>query len=64
MNPDINFLSLITGALVLLLADLWLWMQAKRTFSDTIWAVNQWTLAIAFAAGLICGHLFTVPGLP
>lgn len=64
MNPDTNFITLITAALVLLLVDLWLWMQGRKTFSDTIWAVNQWTLAVAFAAGLICGHFFTVPGLP
>lgn len=36
-------------------------MQGRKTFSDTIWAVNQRTLAVAFAAGLICGHLFTAP---
>jgi len=62
--PDTNFIILITAALVLLLVDLWLWMQARTTFSDTIWAVNRRTLALAFIAGLICGHLFTVPGLP
>lgn len=64
MTPDINFIAFITLTIGLLLVDLWLWMQGRKTFSDTIWGVNQWTLAVAFAAGLACGHLFTVPGLP
>ena len=62
MTPDTNFIALITLAIGLLLVDLWLWAQKEKTLSDTIWGVNQWTLAIAFAAGLVCGHLFTVPG--
>jgi len=58
----INFVILTVAASGLLFYDLSLWIRKRTTFSEAIWGVNQWTLAIAFAIGMICGHLFTVPG--
>lgn len=60
----INFVILITAAFVLLFLDLAFWLKGKKTFSEAIWGVNQWTLALAFGVGMICGHCFTVPYLP
>ena len=57
-----NFIILTVAAMCLLFYDLFLWLRRRPTFSETIWGVNQWTLALAFAIGMICGHLFTVPG--
>lgn len=58
----VNFSILMGVAITLLLYDLFLWRTKRRTFSESIWGVNQVTLAVAFALGLICGHLLTVPG--
>lgn len=58
----INFAVLMVASIALLLFDLWLWQTKRRTFSETIWGVNQVTLAAAFAVGVIVGHLLTVPG--
>lgn len=57
-----NFIVLITAALTLLYVDLHLYIRGRKTFSESIWGVNQWTLALAFAIGLLAGHLCTVPG--
>jgi hypothetical protein len=56
-----NFVILMTAAFVLLFIDLSFWLRKKPTFSETIWGVNQWTLALAFGVGMVCGHCFTVP---
>ena len=58
----VNFSILMGVAITLLLYDLVLWRTKRRTFRESIWGVNQVTLAVAFALGLICGHLLTVPG--
>lgn len=57
-----NFILLITAAIVLLLYDLKLFLKGKTTLSETVWGVNQWSIWLAYIAGLVCGHLFTVPG--
>lgn len=57
----INFTVLITIAIVLLLVDLIKWQSGQMTWSESIWGVNQCTLAFAFGVGMTCGHLFTVP---
>ena len=58
----INFSILMGVAITLLLYDLFLWRTKRRTFSESIWGVNQVTLAVAFALGVVIGHLLTVPG--
>lgn len=57
----INFVILITAAFVLLFIDIYLILSGKPTFSETIWSINQKTLALAFGVGMVCGHCFTVP---
>lgn len=57
----VNFIILIGTAILLLLFDLTLWWNNNPTFSETVWDLNQHTIAIAFGTGLVCGHLFTVP---
>lgn len=57
----INFVILITAAFVLLFIDIYLILSGKPTFSETIWSINEKTLALAFGVGMVCGHLFTVP---
>ena len=57
----INFVILITAAFVLLFIDIYLILSGKPTFSETIWSINQKTLALAFGVGMVCGHLFSVP---
>jgi hypothetical protein len=56
-----NFTILITAAIILLLFDLHFWTSGQPTFSESIWEVNQHTLALAFGVGMVCGHCFTVP---
>lgn len=58
-----NFILLITAGITLLIVDLVLFVRKRKTFSESIWTINQKTVALAFIAGLICGHCFTVPGL-
>jgi uncharacterized membrane protein YbhN (UPF0104 family) len=60
-SAAVNFVILMTAAFVLLFIDLSFWLRRKPTFSETIWGVNQWTLALAFGVGMVCGHCFTVP---
>lgn len=55
------FIALIAFSLITGLIDFLLWMQGSRTISQIVWGCNQWTLALAFASGVIAGHLFTVP---
>lgn len=62
MQSGTNFILLITAAIALLLYDLKLFLRGKTTFSETVWTINQRTIWLAYIAGLICGHLFTVPG--
>lgn len=57
-----NFTILIIIAIALLIADLIMWQNGGITWSQAIWEVNQKTLAVAFGVGMVCGHLFTVPG--
>lgn len=57
----INFVILITAAFVLLFIDIYLILSGKPTFSETIWSINEKTLALAFGVGMVCGHCFTVP---
>lgn len=56
-----NFILLMVAGLSILLLDLRLFVLKRRTFSETIWTINQRSLALAFIAGVIVGHLFTVP---
>jgi hypothetical protein len=58
----VNFSILMGAAITLLLYDLFLWRTKRRTFSESVWGVNQVTLAVAFALGVVIGHLLTVPG--
>ena len=60
-KSGINFIILITFAFVLLGIDAYFFANGQETFSETIWYINQKTLAIAFGVGIVCGHLFTVP---
>lgn len=57
----VNFIVLMAVAFALLFFDLWLWIRGRKTFSESIWTVNQATLTVAFALGVIIGHLLTVP---
>lgn len=57
----VNFIILMIFGFGLLFIDLGLWLKGRKTFSETIWFVNQKTLALAFIFGVICGHLFSVP---
>lgn len=57
----LNFVLLMIFSFGLLFVDLGLWMSGRKTFSETIWRVNQVTLAVAFALGVVVGHLLTVP---
>lgn len=57
----INFVILLTAAFVLLFIDIYLILSGEPTFSETIWSINQKTLALAFGVGVVCGHLFSVP---
>ena len=52
---------LLTAAFVLLFIDIYLILSGEPTFSETIWSINQKTLALAFGVGVVCGHLFSVP---
>lgn len=56
-----NFTILVAIAMILLVADLAMWLSGGITWSESIWEVNQHTLAVAFGVGMVCGHLFTVP---
>lgn len=60
----VNFSVLITVAILLLVIDLIKWQSGGTTWSEAVWEVNQVTLSTAFAAGLVCGHCFTVPKSP
>lgn len=60
-RKSLNFIILITAAITLLFIDLYLFLGGKTTFSESIWEVNQVTLALSFGIGLVCGHCFTVP---
>jgi hypothetical protein len=57
----INFVILMTAAFVLLFIDIGLIVSGRPTFSETIWSLNERTLALAFGVGMVCGHCFTVP---
>lgn len=61
-DAAMNFIVLMTAAFALLGVDLVFFLRGKTTFSESVWAVNKITLALAFGAGVICGHLFSVPG--
>lgn len=56
-----NFVILMVAAFVLLLFELFLWVNKMETFSETICGVNQFTVSLAFGVAVVCGHLFTVP---
>lgn len=56
-----NFTALIAIAFALLIIDLIKWQTGGMTWSESIWAVNQKTLALSFGVGMVCGHCFTVP---
>jgi hypothetical protein len=56
-----NFVFLMVVAFVLLIIDLYKWQTGNQTWSESIWAVNQKTLAVSFGVGVVCGHCFTVP---
>ena len=60
-DTAVFFIALTVVSLILGLFDFWLWMQNRRTISQIVWGVNQWTLALAFAFGVLAGHFFTVP---
>lgn len=60
-NTVADFIFLFLSSLAIGLADLFLWKSDRKTISERIWAINQWTLALAFLGGLLAGHLFTVP---
>jgi hypothetical protein len=60
-RKSVNFILLMTISIVLLFIDLFFWSQGLPTFSETIWGVNQFTIALSFGVGIVCGHLFTVP---
>lgn len=61
-HEALNFIALMVASFGLLFFDLWLWLSGRKTLSETVWTVNQFTLAVAFALGVIAGHLLTVPG--
>lgn len=56
-----KFILLIVPAIVLLVVDLVFFMNGQMTWSESIWGVNEKTIAVAFGIGMICGHCFTVP---
>ena len=57
----VNFIILMVFSFGLLFLDLGLWLRGRKTFSETIWGVNQRTIAVAFMLGVLAGHLLTVP---
>lgn len=63
-QAGLNMILLLTLGIAILVVDLFLFLTRRKTISETVWSVNQFTLALAFIAGVIVGHLFTVPGLP
>lgn len=60
-ETGINFIIFLAFGILLLGYDLRQFVTKRKTLSETIWRVNQFTLALAFIFGLIVGHLFTVP---
>lgn len=63
-QAGLNMILLLTLGIAVLVVDLVLFLTKRKTISETVWSVNQFTLALAFIVGVIVGHLFTVPGLP
>lgn len=61
MTPSTDFIWFYGAAMALGALDYLLWRSRRATISQRLWGVNQWTLAAAFMAGLLCGHFFTVP---
>jgi uncharacterized membrane protein YoaK (UPF0700 family) len=61
INEAANFTALIVGSLGLLSVDGWLFFSGRKTISERIWRINQFSLALAFIAGVLAGHFFTVP---
>lgn len=57
-----NFVILMVAAISLLVADFAFWLKGRKTFSETLWSINQKSLALAFIIGLVAGHVLTVPG--
>lgn len=57
-----NFVILIAAGISLLATDLVFWLKGRKTFSETLWSINQKSLALAFIIGLVAGHVLTVPG--
>lgn len=60
-NSARNFIILMVFAFALLFIDLYFYTAGSTTFSETLWGVNQWTLALAFGSGVVVGHVFSVP---
>lgn len=60
-NSANAFILLITTFLGLLGVDLYFYTSGQPTFSESIWDVNQFSLAVALICGTLIGHIFTVP---
>jgi hypothetical protein len=60
-NSAKSFIILMTAFLSLLGFDLYLYTSGQPTFSESIWDVNQFSLAVALICGTLIGHFFTVP---
>lgn len=60
-NTARNFIILMVGTFGLLGLDLYFYVNGQETFSETIWILNEKTLAVALFFGILAGHLVTVP---
>lgn len=60
-NSARNFIIALSFASTFLGIDLYFYLSGSETFSQTFWHINQFSLFLALGAGVIIGHIFTVP---
>lgn len=60
-NSARNFIIMLGFASTFLGIDLYFYLSGSETFSETLWDINQLSLFLSLGAGIIIGHLFTVP---
>lgn len=60
-RAGLNLIIVIVICLIGLLGDLALFMTEQPTISEMVWDINRWSIWPAIFAGVIIGHLFTVP---
>ena len=60
-NAARNFAIAMTVILGILGIDVYFIANGQETFSETIWFINERSLAFAVFFGVLVGHFFTVP---